>query len=319
MLLDILIFIGIAGGIIFLYLMWFTKFRSHKKFKKYSKAKILLSFLIALGVSTLFYGSFLEPRRLIIEEYDINLSAEQNKKIARIAFISDQHLREFKKETYTKKLADKLLTIDADILLIGGDFLSGNEKAGYYYQALKEVAQKFPTYAVWGNHDYNVGVLSDEVRDDTQVLQKVFKEIGITPLMNEHILIETENNDSFWLLGTDSFTARRQNVPQAFEGLSPKDSRPKILLAHNPDVLFDVTEYYIPIDIVLSGHTHGGQIRLPFIGALASLPIYIGQKYDKGLFDYKGYKLFITSGVGEVGTRARLFNPPEISILNIWQ
>ena len=71
------------------------------------------------------------------------------------------------------------------------------------------------------------------------------------------------------------------------------------------------------IDLVLAGHTHGGQIRLPFIGAVPTLPTAIDDSYDKGLFQFDSFKLFITSGLGEVGPRARLFNPPEIVKLKL--
>ena len=99
----------------------------------------------------------------------------------------------------------------------------------------------------------------------------------------------------------------------ALDGLTDEDM--VILLAHNPDaVLFSETKV---ADLILSGHTHGGQIRLPLVGSLAHIPTVLGNTYDKGLFSLKDQWLFITSGVGEIGPRARLFNPPEIVLLNI--
>ena len=84
---------------------------------------------------------------------------------------------------------------------------------------------------------------------------------------------------------------------------------------HNPDPA-DRAEYN-GVDLMISGHTHGGQVRLPFIGPSVPLPTTLGQQYDQGFFPYGKMSLFITSGVGESTVRARLFNPPEIVQLEV--
>ena len=88
-------------------------------------------------------------------------------------------------------------------------------------------------------------------------------------------------------------------------------------MSHNPDaVLSEITVE--KADLVLSGHTHGGQIRLPWLGSISGMPNILGREYDLGLFDYQGTNLLISAGLGETGPRARLFNPPEIILLNLW-
>jgi predicted MPP superfamily phosphohydrolase len=89
---------------------------------------------------------------------------------------------------------------------------------------------------------------------------------------------------------------------------------PQIVLSHTPDIIL---KNIASADLILSGHTHGGQIRLPGIGAIPEIPTFLGRQYDEGLFNLGDQQLFITRGVGESGTRARLFCPPEISILTI--
>ena len=84
---------------------------------------------------------------------------------------------------------------------------------------------------------------------------------------------------------------------------------------HNPDAVSDFTDE--KVDLVLAAHTHGGQIRLPFLGPIGKIPTKLGQLYDKGFFDINGYKTFITSGLGTSGPRARLFNHPEVVILEV--
>lgn len=315
---DIIIFIGTLGPLLLLYFLWFTKVRSNKKLKLHKKKLILISTLVGLTWCFLFWGSFIEPRIITINHQTINLSDTPQKKVVTIALVSDLHFGPFKTETFAQHIVQKLNNLNFDALLLTGDYISGNEKAAMHLSPVKTISEKIPTYAVWGNHDFNVGSRNDKVRDDTNTSRKVFNELDIQILENEHLLIHTQHDD-FWLLGIDSILADRDDIVKAFEGLSPQDTRPKIVLAHNPDILFDITKYYIPVDAILTGHTHGGQIRLPLIGSLAHIPVYVNQKYDKGLFDYKGYPLVITSGVGETGTRARLFNPPEIMIIDIWK
>jgi len=92
---------------------------------------------------------------------------------------------------------------------------------------------------------------------------------------------------------------------------------PKILLAHSPDIVDDLDKKNIP-DLILSGHAHCGQIRLPVIGALPFIiPTKHGKSMNRHLYNLENTKIFVTCGVGEVGTRARLFNPPEVVVLKI--
>jgi predicted MPP superfamily phosphohydrolase len=91
---------------------------------------------------------------------------------------------------------------------------------------------------------------------------------------------------------------------------------PTILLAHNPDVILD--EESTAANLVIAAHTHGGQIRLPFLGSLAPIPTKLGRAFDRGWFSLQeGRALFITTGVGESGVRARLFVPPQIDVLTV--
>lgn len=312
---DLIIFMFLFSGFGLLTYIWLTKYRESKTFKKYKIFLIIITFLILIAEGFLIFGSFIEPRRLIINEQKIAIS--ENKTPIKIVFFSDTHLGPYNNSKIVNKITKKIQEIDPDIVLIGGDYISGNERNAHHLRALKSISKNYPVYAVWGNHDFHVGFWIDEFEDQTQIARKIFNEIGIKILENENILLEIENRN-FWLLGLDSFLAHRDNVEMAYEGIPTDSKEIKIVLSHNPDTLPKFAQKNIDVDIQLSGHTHGGQIRFPKIGSLVRLPIYVGQQYDQGLFDYNKYKLFVTSGIGSIGTRARLFNPPEIAVLNIY-
>jgi hypothetical protein len=91
----------------------------------------------------------------------------------------------------------------------------------------------------------------------------------------------------------------------------------RVLLVHNPDLVLDLADLRAPPpDILLAGHTHGGQVRLLGIGALFT-STKIGRHYDKGLFDFQGIPLYITAGVGTSTLPVRLFDPPEVTLLTL--
>jgi predicted MPP superfamily phosphohydrolase len=95
-----------------------------------------------------------------------------------------------------------------------------------------------------------------------------------------------------------------------------KDTHPLILLSHNPDVI--LRDEHKRAALIISGHTHGGQFRLPLIGAIAPIPNELGRRYDRGIFTLdNGVILAITQGMGETMARARIFCPPEILMLKI--
>ncbi|MBI4133406.1 hypothetical protein HY478_02215 [Candidatus Uhrbacteria bacterium] len=115
------------------------------------------------------------------------------------------------------------------------------------------------------------------------------------------------------IVGADDLWFGDTDLEAATAGI-PEDV-PRILLAHNPDIVYALGDQ--KFDGILAGHTHGGQIRLPWIGAVPSIPTVLGRAYDRGVFDWRGMPLLITQGIGETGPRARLLAPPEVMIIDV--
>ncbi len=248
-----------------------------------------------------FYGSFIEPKKLVVNEQDVSISENPIHNI-RAAVISDIHVGPYKKARWVDKVVAKTNSLEPDVIFILGDFIFSSSNDVEMLGPLKNLSAKYGVFAVTGNHDY-IGKESEKVIN-------ALKKLNISVLENTNLrLIE---NDNLVLAGVSDIWFAG-NIYSTLTGVSSEDN--VILLTHNPDVvLSSISER---ADLVLAAHTHGGQIRLPYIGPVAPLPTKLGRKYDKGLFLYNDLKLFITSGVSETGTRARLFNPPEIALLNI--
>jgi predicted MPP superfamily phosphohydrolase len=263
-----------------------------------SKGPYALLGAVLLGVwSVIVYGSFVEPR-LLNEQREQIVLGDGNQRIS-VAYISDTHLGRYRHHDWMDKLVDRINAMDVDVVLLLGDIV--DSPTGLRDLApLGRIEATYGMYAALGNWDYRAGAVS--VRHGIENYGEV--------LTNESILL---GESGVRLVGIDDLWYGSPNWDSAFSEVDEEDT--VILLSHNPDGV-QQGEFY-GADLVVSGHTHGGQIRLPLVGPVVELPDNLGRRFDKGLFDFGATKLFITSGAGESGPRARLLDPPEIVRLDI--
>ncbi|MEK7523405.1 MAG: metallophosphoesterase [Patescibacteria group bacterium] len=272
--------------------------------------------LALLAWLVIFYGSFIEPRLLLVAREEIKLGSAPTETLS-VALISDLHVGPYKKADYIEKVVAKTLSLKPDIILLAGDFVYDNQNQTEYLAPLKKLQAPYGVFAIMGNHDYGdhevvTGAPAD-VRAST--VRSTLTSMGIKILINEGVKIHKGSKDIF-LLGTDELWTKRANIEQALESFHlNKIPHPSILVTHNPDLVIQAQSE--EIDLVLAGHTHGGQIRLPFLGSVPPIPDELGRKYDRGLFAFGKTQLFITSGAGEMGPRARLLVPPEVALLEV--
>lgn len=262
-----------------------------------------LVFILIFSWLVIFYGSFIEPRMIVTREYDVQFreSGEQLK----VAVLGDFHLGPYNDEYLIKNVVRKLNRIRPDLILLVGDYISYSTEAVEGFYPFEDLwMPPLGIYAVTGNHDYK-----GEVEEAVTALKKY----NIVFLRNGGVTIKI-NNREIYIAGVDDYWFGDQDITEALVRARPGQS--VIFLAHNPDVVKYVPDN-LRFDLMVSGHTHGGQIRLPFIGPVVQPPTDLPREYSRGLLEWEGKEFFITPGLGQVGPRARLFNPPEISILNI--
>lgn len=275
---------------------------------------ITLSTLIfgSLGFITVFWGSFIESKLLV--EREIITSSKKLKSPLTIIHFSDLHAGVFTTKDFFRRVVDRVNKHNPDIIFITGDFVTNRDKHLKLLDPLNNLKSKLGTIAVLGNHDYGLcGNNRKIIEGLSDKVSNKLNKMGVKILKDEAKTLKQKDNH-LTITGLVDLWARGKKPLPFLKDVSKSDF--SILLCHNPDIIQEpeIRNY----DLILCGHTHGGEIRLPFIGPIINLPTKISNSFDKGLFPLKnGAKLFITSGLGTFGTRARLFNPPEIVKITI--
>lgn len=278
------------------------------------RKKIILYVLgatFSLAVALLLWGFVIEPNRLVINETTItlpNLPPAMDK--LKIVAISDVHGgSSFMTESRIQKIVEMANQQQPDLIVLLGDFVSQQRAnrdllkmdSETIAKNLKGLKAKHGVYAVLGNHDWWF---------NGNKVQKDLEANGIRVLENDVALI-TVNNQIFWLWGIPDFWTRFMDFGPAFKKMDKL--APIIAITHNPDVFPILPDR---VSFMIAGHTHGGQVSIPFIGS-PIVPSRYGQRYVKGHIVENNKHLFVTTGVGTSGLPVRFRVPPEIVVLTL--
>lgn len=213
-----------------------------------------------------------------------------------LLLLSDLHVGPFVSPATLEHTLGVLARLEPDIIAIAGDFVLGRyEELLRFRRALSQLDARLGAFAVLGNHDH----YTNRVRDFAPTLE----DMGIE-LLHNRCRAMTREGESLVLAGVDDLNFGRPDLEEALAGASTE--QPTLLLAHNPDTLFAAAA--LGADVVLSGHTHGGQIRLP------GLPPPLTNSrhgFDSGLYRFGSCQLVLSRGLGVVGAPVRFFCPPE--------
>ena len=220
-----------------------------------------------------------------------------------VAYISDVHHGPFVPRSYIRSIVEMTNALKADFVLLGGDYCYRGPR--FIAPALEELGKlKAPMgrFAVLGNHDH-----WDGLRQSIDGLEAA----GIPLLRNSGVWVE-KGSDRLRIGGVGDLWCDNQDVDAALGDATTRDA--VLLLSHNPDVAETLRDPRV--GLMLSGHTHGGQVIVPFFGAPIVTSAY-GQKYLHGLTRGPACNVFISRGVGTVGVPLRLFCRPEVVLLTL--
>lgn len=289
-----------AGGILFRWLK--DKLRRRKR--SYSiihrRWNLFVLGLTLLGIGCFVYGMAVEPYWPEITH--VRIRAEKLKPGSspiRIVHLSDLHSDP--KPRLEERLPILVEELKPDLIVFTGDCINSPEGLTVFKTCLRRLSQIAPTFAVKGNWDTAYWHNLD-----------LFGDTGATELNGTPQEVEVKGS-SLWLIGLASGNEGALNSslgripPEAF----------KVFLFHYPDLIEDVS--LSDIDLYCAGHTHGGQVALPFYGALVTLSKY-GKRFESGLYQVGRTSLYVSRGVGMEGgpvPRVRFFSRPEVTLIEI--
>jgi len=228
-----------------------------------------------------------------------------------IAHLSDFHYDSYCSVHPLRAAIGMVNGLRPDLIVLTGDFVSepflhgDRKKAAFAAEPCAELLSQMQaphgSWAVLGNHD----VMTDANRIISSLQSR-----GIHVLVNQSVAIERDGG-RFWLSGIDDAMERTPDLDGALHKIPSDD--PVVLLAHEPDYADHAARY--AVDLQLSGHSHGGQIRLPLLPPLFLPPL--ARKYVWGLYQVAGLTLYTNPGLGTVNIPVRMNCPPEITLLTI--
>jgi uncharacterized protein len=225
--------------------------------------------------------------------------------------ISDFHFEEYTEAAFLEAVVRQVNAVAPDLVVLTGDFVSSKPlgqrfgaRMSYHCAEILSRIQCPLRYAIMGNHDELVG---------TAAVTDALVTHGIPVLANSSAPLERDGQ-RVWLAGIQDALQGRPHLASALPAGRNAEEEPVILLAHEPDFADHAVGHQIAL--TLSGHTHGGQVRLPFLPPLL-LPD-MGRKYVQGLFRLRdGMQLYVNRGIGAVNLPFRFRCPPEITVLTL--
>ena len=218
----------------------------------------------------------------------------------RILLMTDIHAGPFVSPAAVRRCFARLLTVEPDLILIGGDLaMSRLEDLEPHGESFARLRAPLGVFAVLGNHDHYTG--------DPGRLGRMIEEWGIELLHNRSTSLELDGA-RLSIAGVDDLRCGEPDLDAALSGAGA----PTILVSHNPDLFFEASRRGVAL--MLSGHTHAGQVRIP------GLPVLVRQsryRLDEGRYRAADSELIVSRGLGTVGIPLRLFCPPEAVLITL--
>jgi predicted MPP superfamily phosphohydrolase len=271
--------------------------------------RVFLYGLPTAALSAFGYARFMEPHWLEDTQKTV-VTGRKLRRPLRIAHIADFHASGLIRISFLVEAFRRVLAMKPDLVCITGDFVTTDNDFDKpkYEAALQMLSSKVPTYAVMGNHDGGVWAAQSGWFANHLYVQEMVTRGGVQVLHNDAAKLEVDGMP-LWLVGVGDWWSEELRARSAFENVSD-DGAPVIVMNHNPDGKEDCSPFRW--DLMLCGHTHGGQVIIPFYGP-PIVPV-IDRRYAVGLNAYQNRWIHTTRGVGNiVGVRVNC--RPELSLL----
>ncbi|MDO8584395.1 MAG: metallophosphoesterase [bacterium] len=255
--------------------------------------------VIAILIIFVCWATLVEPWLVHVARYKIPFVKEPRTWL-KIAFVSDLHADDRKRRPYYQMIVKKIEALKPDVLLLGGDVVEEESSAVEELQPFEALTASLGKWFVLGNHDFfdNPGHIRSRLSD-----------WGFKDATNKEFLVGVGDR-RLRLVGVDDcyFGNPQFNAKRV-------DDVPRVLLMHEPDNLLDIPEG--SAELALLGHTHGGQIRLPWLNHIVPIPQRVSQSFNRGLRRWGTMPVIISHGLGESSFGARFFCRPQIVLVEV--
>lgn len=259
------------------------------------------------------YGYLFERKHFVLEQFALSLpDLPLELEGLRVVLMADWHCGPVCRPDFLLPAIQLANRCHPDVILLPGDFISVSNR--YFHEAAELASQLRPrlpqgVLISWGNHDYWGGV---------DLGEREMPQAGCQILRNRNLLLTpsrefaTAGSKGLWLSGLDDLWAGKPDLLGTLGRLPP--DMPRLVMSHNPDLAEEQSG--ARVDLMVSGHTHGGQIRVPTLGTPV-LPSRYGQKYASGWVEAPHYPVYVTRGVGTSSLPIRLGVPPEVTLFEL--
>ena len=272
----------------------------------------IILFIMIFIVCLLFYSRYIGTTGLVTHEIVINdNNLNDSFDGLKIVQFSDLHYTRIITNKRVKELVEEINLINPDIVFFTGDLIdkygNPNEKnQEKLANMLKEIKAKYGKYAVIGEDDYG---------NHLELVEKIYEKSNFKLLENEYDVIYNNNNDKLFIGGLNTYSYNQADIDTIMEYFNDNDDiNYKIILVHEPDYIDTITSKY-NVNLVLAGHSHNGQVNIPFIKNFF-LP-YGSKKYYDNYYMVDDTPMYVSSGIGESRVNLRLFNRPSINFYRI--
>lgn len=273
------------------------------------KNKIMgVGLFFCITTSALMYSVLVEPKMLKVKEIEIDAKIDLKEELKVVQF-TDTQLGDFYSINDLEKAVKKINEQEPDLVLFTGDLIDSAwnyEDIDKVSGVLKNIKSEYGNFAVYGNHDYGGGAFKH--------YSKILEQSNFNLLINDKARIDLNNNKSVSIFGVDDIMFGNFDPEKTMKNVEKNNLN--ILLLHEPDGIDALKKH--PIDLALAGHSHGGQIDIPFYGP--AVKVHYARKYTKGMYDFdneRKTKLYVNSGMGNTKLPFRMFNVPEITVFKI--
>ena len=268
---------------------------------KWTAGILLIIFLC--GVGCILYGLKIEPYIVRTEKVSLDTGLSEQLTVVQV---SDIQISESYTTRHFQKVVDRIISLEPDILLFTGDLYENY--AAYHddenlIAQLSQIQPRYGKFAIWGNRDYGGGA----ARQYSQIMEAA----GFALLENEAVTISTDNGEQLLLAGLDDALLGEPDIQPVLAQYPPDEYPCSVLMLHEPDLADQYAED--GFDLMLAGHSHGGQVDVPF---LPSLTTSLAEKYQKGLYQLnEDTALYVNRGIGTSHYPVRFGVPPEVTVL----